>query len=117
MKKIIFMIMILLSTTSQTATASENCQFNGNRMIVELKGGVLRYIYDNKATAYSHSNKVFKKGKLMLENMTKMNVQKRWFYKLDGENYDWLNDGSYLVFDLTGDSGNYSPFNVYELCE
>jgi hypothetical protein len=117
MKKIIFMIIILLSITTQTATASENCQFNGNRMIVELKGGVLRYIYDNKATAYSHSNKVFKKGKLMLENMTKMNVQKRWFYKLNNNKYDFNNYSSSLIFDLTGTSGGFDNFNVYELCE
>lgn len=116
MKKIIFITMILLLST-QTTTASENCQFNGNRMIVELKGGVLRYIYDDKVTAYSHSNRIFKKGKLMLENMTKMNVTKRWHYRLNNNQYDFLLDGSYLIFDLSGTAGSYGNFNVYELCE
>ena len=118
MKKIMFMIIILLSAKSVQATnyssANKVCNFNGEAMVVELKGGVLRYIIGDYAMHKPPSIN-YSKGDLILSNMHKMNVKKLWQFESIHSSF-----GSRIVspsyFSLTGDYGSYAPFNIYELC-
>jgi len=106
-------------TTSLQATnfssANNVCNFNEGAMVVELKGGVLRYIIGDYAMHKPPVHMNYSKGKLMLSNMDKMNVSKVWQFESNRSIFGGRIN-SPLTFDLTSKYGSYAPFNVYELC-
>jgi hypothetical protein len=118
MKKLIYLITIIVMTNTTQATnygsANKVCTINGDNMVIELQGSVLRYIIDDYAYHTPPNDRNYSKGDLYVSNLNSMNVVKIWHFPENTGNFG-ARINSPLKFDLTGRYGTYGPFNVYSL--
>lgn len=120
MRRFIYLIATIATINTAQAnnygSTNKVCEINGDNMVIELSGGVLRYIIGDWAYHTPPKNKNYSKGDLQISNLNSMNVVKKWYFPPNTGSFG-ARINSPLQFDLTGRYGTYGPFNVYKLCK